>query len=143
MVGNSGVESALGNVGVESQGTDIGRIGATTASFCAARRNETESLRALLVGMVLPLEVLYDTLLRLLDESADAGTDTGTGTLLSESNLSKLFVHSKENLLKQGYFSECLATALANILRKNPCGSLRAICSAPRSVAPLWRCLHL
>lgn len=82
MVGNGRVESALGSVGVESQGTDTGNMGATATDFCAARRNETESLRALLVGMVLLLEVLYNMLLRLLDESAD--TVTGMDMLVDE-----------------------------------------------------------
>lgn len=71
--------------------------------------------------MVLLLEVLYDILLRLLNESVDMVT--GSDMLveeLSKSKLSKLFVRSRENLLKLGYFSRCLAMALANILRKNP-----------------------
>lgn len=120
MVGNSGVESAFGNVEVESWGTDIGGLGIITAGFCIALRDETESLRALLVDTVLLLGVLHGMLLRLLDESVN--DDTGTGMLLgmSESNLFKLSVRSREKLLKHRYFSGCLAAALANILRKNP-----------------------
>lgn len=87
------VESALGNVGVESRGTD------TVIGFCAAR-DEAGFLQVPLVGVVLPLEALYDMLLSLLVELADTGTDIGTDTLLSKSNLSKLSVCSKENLLK-------------------------------------------
>lgn len=106
--------------------TDTDGTGATATGFCVAQRNETEFLRVLLVDMVLPLEVLYNMLLRLLDELADMGT----GTLMesSKSNLSKLFVWSKENPLKRGYFSGYLTAALANILRKNLLGSPLAIC---------------
>lgn len=73
------------------------------------------------MGIVLLLEVLHDTLVVLLDESTGAGT--GTLGELSESNLFKLSMQRRENLLKQEYFSECLAVALANILKKNPLGS--------------------
>lgn len=92
IVGNSRVESAFGNVEVESWGTDTGRLGIITAGFCIALRDETESLRALLVDTVLLLGVLHGMLLRLLDESVN--DDTGTGMLLgmSESNLFKLSV---------------------------------------------------
>lgn len=109
-------------MGVESRKTDTSGTGATATGFCAARQNKAESFRALLVGIVLPLEVLYDMLLRLLDESADAGTDTDVDTLvdMSKSNLLRLSMRRRENLLKHGYFSRCLAAALANILKKNP-----------------------
>lgn len=75
---------------------------------------------------MLPFGVLYDMLLVLLD--ASTGTDTCTLRDVSESNLFRLSVQSKRNLLKRGYFSGCLAAALANILRKNPLVSPRAIC---------------
>lgn len=67
-------------------------------------------------------------LLRLLNESVDDDTGTGVLTELSKSKLSKLFVQSKENLLKWGYFSGYLAAALANILRKNPLRSPSVTC---------------
>lgn len=70
----------------------------------------------LLIDIVLLLEVLYDMLVVLLDESTSAGTST-LGEL-SESNLFKLSMQRRENLLKQGYLSRCLAAALANILKK-------------------------
>lgn len=97
ILSKGGVESALGNIRVESREIDTGDTndaGAIVPGFCAAQQNEAEFLRALLVDIVLPLEVLYDILLRLLDESADAGTDTNIGTLaeLSKLNLSKLSV---------------------------------------------------
>lgn len=100
-------------------------MGIATAGFCAARRDEAESLRVLLVCIVLPFRVLFDMLLVLLDVST--GTDTCILSDMSKSNLSRLSIRSKENLLKQEYFSGCLAAALANILRKNPLASLRAI----------------
>lgn len=122
MAGKGGVESVLGNVGVESRESDTGDMYATiTAGFCAARRNETEFLREFLVDIVLPFRVLYNMLLVLLDTSTE--TDTDMLLNMSESNLSRLFVQSKENLLKRGYFSGCLAMALTNILRKNPLAS--------------------
>lgn len=49
-------------------------------------------------GIVLLLEVLYDMLLMLLDESI--GMDTGTIEEIFESNLSRLSVRRNENLLK-------------------------------------------
>lgn len=107
---------------VESRETDTSGTGATEAGFCVVQWDEIESLQALLVDIVYPLEVLYDTLLRLLNELADV--NTGTLGDLSESNLSKLSMHRRENLLKQEYFSGCLTVALANILRKNPLESL-------------------
>lgn len=68
-----GVKSTLGNVGVESHKNDTSDMNATIAGFCVVQQDGTESLRALLVGMVLPLEVLYDMLLRLLNELVDIG----------------------------------------------------------------------
>lgn len=120
IVGNGRVESAFSNIGVEFQETDTGRSGITTASFYAVLQDETEFLQALLVDIVLLLEVLHGMLLRLLDESADDDISTGILLEMSKSNLFKLSVRSREKLLKHGYFSECLATALANILKKNP-----------------------
>lgn len=142
ILSKGGVESALSNVRVESyeiNTDDTNDAGATAPGFCVARQNEAESLQALLVGIVLSLEVLYNTLLRLLDKSADAETDTSIGTLVESSklNLSKLSVRSKEHLLKHGYFSGCLAAALANILRKNPLGSPSATCLVRQSAIPL------
>lgn len=128
-------------MGVESHETGIGRTGVTTVGFCMAQQDRTKSLWALLVGMVLSLEVLYDMLLRLLDESVDTGT--GIDMLvegLSKSKLFRLSVQRRENLLKCGYFSECLAAALANILRKNLHRFPWATCLAQRSVAPLQQC---
>lgn len=141
MICKGEVESILGNIGVELRGTDTG---VTNAGFCVARRDGAESLQVLLVGIVLSMEVLYDMLLRLFDKSAGTGTDTNTGILreLSESKLLRLSVRRRENLLKQGYFSGCLAAALANILTKIPHGSPEATCSALRSIAPLRRHLH-
>lgn len=95
IVCKGGVESTLGNMGVESRGTVIDNAGATRVGFCTAWRDDTESLRVLLVSIVLPLEVLYDTvLIGLL--AAVLGMDTGTLVESSKSNLSKLSVRSKK-----------------------------------------------
>ena len=111
IVGNGGVESAMGMVGVESRDTE-GTSGAGAVLRDESFTNESCTKRTFLgVG----LHGTGATRGGLSYERQDGGEselESGTSETVSIGN--------KENLLKRGYFSGCFAAALASILRKNP-----------------------
>ena len=109
IVDNGGVESALGNVGVESRGNGtvitMGNGAVLQDKFCPKRAFLGVSLQG--------TEAEAET----GPHSSCNSVGTGMGT---ESKSLILSTDNRANLLKPGYFSGCLTAALASILTRNP-----------------------
>ena len=111
IVGNGGVESAMGTVGVEFRGTG-GTSGAGVVLRVESFTNESCIKRTFLGVGLHGTEATHGELSYTRRDGGKSESESDTSGTLSTGN--------KENLLKRGYFSGCFAAALVSILGKNP-----------------------